>query len=54
VLIEARGGRSATLLPGIEGIRTVEQQLGAVRRKAGIRPDEPVIIYRYSVKKLSE
>jgi AmmeMemoRadiSam system protein A len=45
-------GRSAVLLPGIEGIETAVQQLALVRRKAGIPADEPVRVRRFRVTKI--
>ena len=44
-----RGGRSGLLLPDLEGIDTVEQQISIARRKAGLGPEEPVDIYRFQV-----
>ena len=41
------GRRRAVLLPALEGIDTVEIQLGVARRKAGIAPDAPVTIRRF-------
>jgi len=42
-------GRSAVLLPGIEGVETVERQLELVRRKAGIATNVQVSIRRFTV-----
>ncbi|MEK6705341.1 MAG: AmmeMemoRadiSam system protein A [Bdellovibrionota bacterium] len=53
-VIVKNGRRQATLLPEIDGIDTVEKQLSAVRQKAGIRADEQVMIFKFSVKKISE
>ncbi len=50
-VIVRRGRRVGLLLPDIEGIDTVEQQLSIARRKAGIRPDEPVELERFTVRK---
>ncbi|MEW5919684.1 MAG: AmmeMemoRadiSam system protein A [Bacillota bacterium] len=50
VIVRARG-RSGLLLPDLEGVDTVEQQLDIARRKAGIYPDEPVETYRFEVKR---
>jgi AmmeMemoRadiSam system protein A len=54
IMRETNGKRRALLLPGIEGIDTVEQQLGAVRRKAGIPPGDDVIIHKFTVDKFEE
>jgi AmmeMemoRadiSam system protein A len=47
VLVSAEGGRKGVLLPGIAGIDSVEEQLAAVRNKAGIAPDEAIHIERF-------
>ena len=44
-----RGGRSGLLLPDLEGVETVEEQVAIARRKAGLRPDEPVEYFRFRV-----
>ena len=54
VEISDETGRTAVLLPSIEGIDTVEQQLELVRRKAEIPPDAPVRIRRFRVTKAGE
>ena len=43
------GYRSGLLLPDLEGIDTVEEQVEIARRKAGIGPTEPVELYRFTV-----
>lgn len=44
--------RSALLLPGLEGIDTVEQQLACACRKAGIDPDNEMIeVCRFTAEK---
>jgi hypothetical protein len=50
VIVEA-GGRLGLLLPDLEGVDTVDQQLEIARNKAGIRPGEPVQLYRFTVKR---
>ena len=45
------GWRRGLLLPDLEGVDTVEQQLEICRMKAGIGPGEPVKIYRFEVKR---
>lgn len=47
VIVEGSGGRRALLLPGIPGIETAEEQVYLTKRKAFIRGDEPVRIYRF-------
>lgn len=48
VLIQS-GRRRAVLLPDIPAVDSVSRQLELVRRKAGISPDEPVNLYRFTV-----
>jgi len=43
------GSQSGLLLPDIEGINTVNEQVDIARRKAGIAPGEPVELYRFNV-----
>ncbi|MBI4187279.1 MAG: AmmeMemoRadiSam system protein B [Chloroflexi bacterium] len=45
------GFRRGLLLPDLEGVDTVEQQIEICCRKAGIAPDEPVKLYRFEVKR---
>lgn len=50
VIIETFDGKHrALLLPGIEGINSVEDQWLAVHSKAGIRPGTPVHVARFRV-----
>ena len=48
-VIVRRGDRVGLLLPDLEGVDTVEEQLSIARRKAGIGPDEQVQLYRFIV-----
>jgi len=48
-VIVQRGARRGLLLPDLEGVDTVEQQVDIARRKAWIGPDEPVKLYRFEV-----
>lgn len=48
VIVE-NGGRRGLLLPDLEGIDTVEEQIAIAKRKAGIRPDEKVSLWRFEV-----
>ena len=50
VIVES-GGKVGLLLPDLEGVDTVEYQLEIARSKAGIRPDEPTKLYRFSVQR---
>lgn len=48
------GHRRGVLLPDIEGVDTVDEQLSITRRKAGIAPTEPVQMFRFRVEKYRE
>jgi AmmeMemoRadiSam system protein A len=50
VIVEA-GWRKGLLLPDLEGVNTVEEQVNICRLKAGIEPDEPAKLYRFEVKR---
>ena len=48
VIVES-GGRRGLLLPDLEGVESVGQQIEICRSKAGITPHEPVKLYRFEV-----
>ena len=48
VIVE-NGGRRGLLLPDLEGVDTVAEQIAIAKRKAGIRPDEKVALWRFEV-----
>ncbi|MBM4454733.1 MAG: AmmeMemoRadiSam system protein A [Chloroflexi bacterium] len=50
VIVEC-GYRRGLLLPDLEGVDSVEEQIHICRLKAGIAPDEPVRLYRFQVKR---
>jgi len=50
VIVEC-GYRRGLLLPDLEGVDTVEQQVSICRQKAGIYPDEKVNLYCFEVKR---
>ncbi len=50
VIVQA-GGRRGLLLPDLDGVDTVEQQVSIAMQKAGIRPGTPVTLYRFEVKR---
>ncbi len=50
VIVE-KGYRVGLLLPDLEGVDTVEEQLRIAKMKAGIPPDEPCKIYRFTVER---
>jgi AmmeMemoRadiSam system protein A len=50
VIVESRG-RRGLLLPNLEGVDTVEEQVSIARRKAGIGEGERVTLYRFEVER---
>ncbi|MFO7952303.1 MAG: AmmeMemoRadiSam system protein A [Bacillota bacterium] len=48
------GPRRGLLLPDLEGVDSVEEQLDIARRKAGIEPGEKIEIYRFKVTRYEE
>ena len=48
VIVENEG-RRGLLLPDLEGVDTVEEQIAIAKRKAGIRPEEKVSLWRFEV-----
>jgi len=50
VIVEC-GFRRGLLLPDLEGVDTVDQQINICRQKAGIGPGEPIKLYKFEVKR---
>ncbi|MBM3118145.1 MAG: AmmeMemoRadiSam system protein A [Chloroflexi bacterium] len=50
VIVEC-GFRRGLLLPDLEGVDSVEEQIEICRAKAGIAADEPIRLYRFQVKR---
>src|SRR4030042_3153210 len=50
-VIVVSGQRRGLLLPDLEGVDTVEEQLRITKMKAGILPQEGIEIYRFEVKR---
>lgn len=48
-VIVRKGRRSGLLLPDLEGVDTIDEQLSIAMQKAGIRPDEEIDLYRFTV-----
>lgn len=54
VIVEAlppHSYRRGLLLPDLEGVDTALDQVAIARRKAGIRPSDPVRLYRFEVRR---
>lgn len=45
------GDQRGLLLPAIEGIASVDQQIAIARQKAGLREADPVELYRFEVER---
>ena len=54
VVTDQSGARRGLLLPDIESIETAGQQVGVAARKAGIKPGEPLRLYRFRTHRFSE
>lgn len=50
-VIVVKGGMRGLLLPDLEGVETVEEQVRIAKMKAGIDPAEGVDIYRFKVRR---
>ena len=50
VIVEC-GWRQGLLLPDLEGVESVEDQVAISRSKAGIRPDTPIRLSRFTVER---
>lgn len=48
-VIVSRGPRKGLLLPDLEGVDTVEEQIRIAKMKAGLRPDEQADLFRFRV-----
>ena len=48
-VIVTKGRKRGLLLPNLEGIDTVEDQIAIAKRKAGIAEEEPVELERFKV-----
>ena len=54
VVTDESGMQRGLLLPDIESIETPDQQVGVAARKAGIKPGEPLRLYRFRTHRFSE
>lgn len=50
-LIVKKNGKQGVLLPDIEGVDSVKEQIRICKRKAGLPEDEPVEFYRFQVRR---
>ena len=49
VIVSARDGRRGLLLPDLDGVDTVEEQVSIAMQKGGIRPGEAYMLQRFEV-----
>ena len=54
VIVSTDDGRHGLLLPGIEEIKTAEEQVHFARQKGCIKPDEPATLQRFQVDHFEE
>ena len=52
IVVESNGKRGL-LLPDLDGINSVEQQINIAKQKAGISVDDKIVIYRFTVERHS-
>lgn len=50
-IILRSGDRRSVLLPDIEGINSVQEQVSAAREKAGLRPHDQIELLRFEVRR---
>jgi AmmeMemoRadiSam system protein A/AmmeMemoRadiSam system protein B len=54
IVEDANGGRRGLLLPDLHGVETARQQVDIATRKAGIKPDTPLKLFRFRVERYRE
>jgi hypothetical protein len=54
IVTDRLGFKRGLLLPGIEGIRTVTEQVQIAARKAGIAPHESIGLLRFRARRFKE
>lgn len=54
VIVKAKDGRTGLLLPDLEGVDDPMYQVAIAREKAGVNANEPIFLYRFSVKRYKE
>jgi len=54
VIVKAKDGRTGLLLPDLEGVDDPMYQVAIAREKAGVKANEPIFLYRFSVKRYKE
>lgn len=54
IIVSSESGRQALLLPDLEGLDTIEKQVAACMRKAGIALEEKISVQRFKVDRYSQ
>jgi AmmeMemoRadiSam system protein A len=54
LIVAADDGRRGVLLPNLDDVTTVEEQIAICRQKGGIGPTEPVELFKFEVARYSE
>lgn len=54
IIVSTTDGRRGLMLPAVEGLDTVDEQIAATCRKAYIEPNEPIALERFTVQKFAE
>lgn len=54
VIVKSQDGRTGLLLPDLDGVDETNYQVAIARDKAGIRTDEPIQLYRFTVERHKE
>ncbi|MBM2821241.1 MAG: hypothetical protein HW405_1001 [Candidatus Berkelbacteria bacterium] len=49
VIVKSKDGRTGLLLPDLEGVDDQNYQVAIARQKAGINPNEPIYLFRFTV-----
>lgn len=49
VIVKAKDGRTGLLLPDLEGVDDINYQISIAEQKAGIAPEEDILLYRFTV-----
>lgn len=51
IIVQAEDGRDGLLLPDIDGVDSIEQQISIARQKGEIKPDEQITVFRFMVER---
>ncbi len=54
IVVDVTGTQRGLLLPALEGVDTVQQQVDIAAQKAGIAPGAPLKLYRFRVRRFCE